>query len=60
LDAATLTADLTVKYQSLNGGALKIADVTFVPEPVGLGMLAVGAAGLMARQRRRRNAMAWP
>jgi hypothetical protein len=52
LDAATLTADLTVKYQSLNGGSLKTADIT-VPEPGGLALLGAGAAGLTMRRRRR-------
>jgi hypothetical protein len=52
LSAATLTADLTVKYQSLNGGSLKIADIT-VPEPTTLAFVGLGAAGLMARRRRR-------
>jgi hypothetical protein len=56
LDAATLTADLTVKYQSLNGGSLKTADVTFVPEPADLALLGLGAVGLMlGKQRRRRT-----
>jgi hypothetical protein len=55
LDAATLTADLTVKYQSLNGGALKIADITFVPKPVGLAFLGLAATGLLTRKRRRRT-----
>jgi autotransporter-associated beta strand protein len=52
LSAATLTADLTVKYQSLNGGSLKTADIT-VPEPTTLAFVGLGAAGLMARRRRR-------
>jgi hypothetical protein len=55
LDAATLTADLTVKYQSLNGGSLKTADVTLVPEPGSLGLLALGsAASLFLGHPRRR------
>jgi hypothetical protein len=51
LDGATLAADLTVKYQSLNGGSLKTADVT-VPEPAGMALVSVVAAGLLARRRR--------
>jgi hypothetical protein len=61
LTANQLTADLTVKYQVLNGGVLKPADVTFasvVPEPTGLALIGVGAAGLMARRRRKVNARA--
>src|SRR5215472_18895376 len=55
LDAATLTADLTVKYQSLNGGSLKTADITFVPEPTGTVLLTL-SAGLLAARRQRRHA----
>jgi hypothetical protein len=54
LDAATLTADLTVKYQSLNGGALKTADIT-VPEASTLGLIGLAAASMMARKRRRQR-----
>jgi hypothetical protein len=52
LDAATLTADLTVKYQSLNGGSLKTADIT-VPEPAGLALISIAAGAMSARRRRR-------
>jgi hypothetical protein len=54
LSAATLTADLTVKYQSLNGGSLKTADITFVPEPTGLALTAFGLVRLPGRRRKRR------
>jgi hypothetical protein len=54
LSAAALTADLTVKYQSLNGGSLKTADIT-VPEPAGVGLIAIGVAGLLRRSARRRR-----
>jgi hypothetical protein len=54
LDGATLAADLTVKYQSLNGGSLKAADVTLlVPEPAGLVFAGLGAVGFLARRRLR-------
>jgi hypothetical protein len=54
LDLATLTADLTVKYQSLNGGSLKAADIT-VPEPAApaLSILGMAAAANLLRRRRR-------
>jgi hypothetical protein len=55
LDAATLTADLTVKYQSLNGGSLKTADIT-VPEPTSWMVLGFSAAaGLANRHRKARR-----
>jgi autotransporter-associated beta strand protein len=55
LTISQLTADLTVKYQSLNGGSLKTSDI-LVPEPTGLALLGLGAAGLLARRRRNRSA----
>jgi hypothetical protein len=55
LDAAALAADLTVKYQSLNGGALKIADITLIPEPTSLTTIGVVAAAAFCSRRRRRR-----
>jgi hypothetical protein len=55
LPDATLLADLTVKYQSLNGGSLKIADL-LIPEPTGLGLMGLGAIGALGRKRRKRRA----
>jgi hypothetical protein len=52
LDAATLISDLTVKYQSLNGGSLKTADITFVPEPASLALAGLTAGALLGRRRR--------
>jgi autotransporter-associated beta strand protein len=58
LDAATLTADLTVKYQSLNGGSLRASDV-IVPEPVAGALWGTAAAAaLLAGRRRRRGGQA--
>src|SRR5207244_898740 len=49
--APQLTSDLTVKYQIFGQGGLRNADV-IVPEPVGLGLLGLGVAGLLARRRK--------
>jgi hypothetical protein len=54
LTADQLTADLTVKFQSLNGGALKLSDI-IVPEPTSLALLSLGAGGLLARRRSRKR-----
>jgi hypothetical protein len=55
LDAAELTADLSVKYQSPNGGQLKTGDITFVPEPSAVSIAGFSAVTLLARRRRRRR-----
>jgi hypothetical protein len=53
LDAAALAADLTVKYQALDGGNLKAVDVT-VPEPSLVPLLSAAAA-FAARRRRKES-----
>ena len=55
LSSTDLTGDMTVKYQVLNGGNLKNSDIVFaVPEPAALGLIGLGAMGLLARRRRGR------
>jgi hypothetical protein len=54
LTLAQLTGDLTVKFQSLNGGSLKASDL-LVPEPTSLALLSLGAGGLLARRRNRKR-----
>jgi uncharacterized protein YkwD len=56
LTIAQLTADLTLKYQSLNGGSLKASDL-LVPEPSGVALLGLGALGLLKRRAHRRGPM---
>src|SRR5260370_3785670 len=56
LQNADLTQDLTLNWQVQNGGlTLKVGDIV-VPEPTTLGLIGVGATGLLARRRRRENA----
>jgi hypothetical protein len=52
LTISDLTGDLTVKYQIVNGGLAKVSDV-IVPEPTGLGLIGLGAVGLLGRRRRK-------
>jgi hypothetical protein len=49
----TLTADLTLRYQVLNGGALKASDF-IAPEPACTGLFALGLGAMGLRSRRRR------
>jgi hypothetical protein len=50
VDAADLAA--LDSFAAANG--ISLADVSSVPEPASLGLLAFGAFGLLARTRRRR------
>ena len=54
LSTSSLLANLTLKFQTQNGGlSYKIAElIATVPEPTTLGLLGMGAMGLLARRRR--------
>jgi hypothetical protein len=56
LTPSQLTTDLTVSYQIFGQGGLAPAEVISVPEPTALSLLALGAAGMLARRRRRQYA----
>jgi hypothetical protein len=51
-----LLTDLTLQFGVLNQFSLKSAEVTGVPEPTTLGLIGVGAVGLLARRRKAKTA----
>jgi hypothetical protein len=56
LDISALTADLTLQWNVSGGGLnLKNGDVMLVPEPATLGLIGLGALGLLARRQRSRD-----
>ena len=56
-ESAALTADMGVKFQIANGGNARTSDLVLVPEPTGMGLLGLGAAGLLSRRRRNKLAV---
>ena len=55
LSISALTSDLTLQWNVSGGGlSLKNGDVTLVPEPATLGLVGLGALGLLARRQRPR------
>ena len=58
LDLQTLLNDLTLNWQVLNGGlGVRNGDMVYgIPEPTMLGLVGVGAVGLLARRRKAKAA----
>jgi PEP-CTERM motif len=56
MDIAALLPDLTLQWNVSGGGlTLKNGDIIAVPEPATLGLIGIGALGLLARRQRSRE-----